>query len=63
MVMILLNCILTNEDAYLYKVWLKYLQPDERYGPDTISIHKIIKECNSVENSDQRYGSCFWHLL
>ena len=47
--MILLVCILTNEDAYLYKVWLKYLQPDERYGPDTISVYKINKECNSVK--------------
>ena len=28
----ILVCILTNEDAYLYK------EPDERYGPNTISI-------------------------
>ena len=41
--MSLLVCILTNEDAYLYK------EPDERYGPNTISIHKINKECNSVK--------------
>ena len=56
MVMILLVCILTNEDAYLYNVWLKYDQPNERYGLDTISIHKINKECNSVKNWNQRYG-------
>ena len=41
--MILLVCILTNEDAYLYK------EPDERYGPNSISIQKINKECNSVK--------------
>ena len=41
--MIFLVCILTNEDAYLYK------EPDERYGPNTISIHKINKECNSIK--------------
>ena len=27
-----------KEAAYLYKVWLKYLQLDERYELDTISI-------------------------
>ena len=41
--MILLACILANEDAYLYK------EPDERYGPNTISIHKVNKECNSLK--------------
>ena len=60
MVMILLVCILTNEDAYLYKVWLKYLQPDERYGPDKISIHKINKQCNflKIGTSDMVLGFC-----
>ena len=43
MVMILLVCILSNETAYLYKVWLKYLQLDERYGLDTIFIEKITR--------------------
>ena len=38
--------MLSNEAAYLYKVWLKYLQPDERYGLDT---KKINKGCNSVK--------------
>ena len=41
--MILLVCIMTNEDAYLYK------EPGERYGPNTISIHKVNKECNSLK--------------
>ena len=46
------NLHIDKEDACLYKVWLKYLQPYqiyERYGPDTMSIHKINKECNSVK--------------
>ena len=41
--MIVLVCILTNEDANLYK------EPDERYGPNAIPIHKINKECNSLK--------------
>ena len=42
--MILLIFIPTNEDAYLYKVWLKYFQPDERYGPDTIPYTKLTRK-------------------
>ena len=41
--MVLLVCVLTIKDAYLYK------EQDERYGPNAISIHKINKECNSLK--------------
>ena len=40
-------CVLSNKAAPLYNVWLKYLQPDKGYGPDTISIQKNNKGCNS----------------
>ena len=65
-VMILLVCILSNKTAYLSKVWLKYLQLDERYGLGTIFIQKTKqnkKKKKTTRNVSAFNGSCFLQLF